>query len=218
MTGKRTARRNGLAALATVLVAVAAFAAPASAGPRLLLLPIVVHSSEDPDYLRAGLSDMLASRFERIGALDLVRGEVDGRGTTDPDEARALAEKQGADFVLYGSFTRFGQGASLDVQCAPVAGDETTGAPAPLREIFVHSGSIGEIIPDLDELAGKVSRYARGEMVVTGVPPAPGFAASGAAALGGGGADVQELRSRVEALEAAVRALLEAESDGGSGE
>ena len=218
MTGKRTARRNGLAALATVLVAVAAFAAPASAGPRLLLLPIVVHSSEDPDYLRAGLSDMLASRFERIGALDLVRGKIDGRGTTDPDEARALAEKQGADFVLYGSFTRFGQGASLDVQWAPVAGDETTGAPAPLREIFVHSGSIGEIIPDLDELAGKVSRYARGEMVVTGVPPAPGFAASGAAALGGGGADVQELRSRVEALEAAVRALLEAESDGGSGE
>lgn len=218
MTGKRTAHRNGLAALATVLVAVAAFAAPASAGPRLLLLPIVVHSSEDPDYLRAGLSDMLASRFERIGALDLVRGEIDGRGTTDPDEARALAEKQGADFVLYGSFTRFGQGASLDVQCAPVAGDETTGAPAPLREIFVHSGSIGEIIPDLDELAGKVSRYAQGEMVVTGVPPAPGLAASGAAALGGGGADVQELRSRVEALEAAVRALLEAESDGGSGE
>ena len=218
MTGKRTARRNGLAALATVLVAVAAFAAPASAGPRLLLLPIVVHSSEDPDYLRAGLSDMLASRFERIGALDLLRGENDGRGTTDPDEARALAEKQGADFVLYGSFTRFGQGASLDVQCAPVAGDETTGAPAPLREIFVHSGSIGEIIPDLDELAGKVSRYARGEMVVTGVPPAPGFATSGAAAPGGGGADVQELRSRVEALEAAVRALLEVESDGGSGE
>lgn len=218
MTGKRTAHRNGLAALVTVLVAVAAFAAPASAGPRLLLLPIVVHSSEDPDYLRAGLSDMLASRFERIGALDLVRGEIDGRGTTDPDEARALAEKQGADFVLYGSFTRFGQGASLDVQCAPVAGDETTGAPAPLREIFVHSGSIGEIIPDLDELAGKVSRYAQGEMVVTGVPPAPGLAASQAAALGGGGADAQELRSRVEALEAAVRALLEAESDGGSGE
>ena len=142
------------------------------------------------DYLRAGLSDMLASRFERIGALDLVRGENDGRGTTDPDEARALAEKQGADFVLYGSFTRFGQGASLDVQCAPVAGDETTGAPAPLREIFVHSGSIGEIIPDLDELAGKVSRYARGEMVVTGVPPATGYATSGAAAPGGGGADV----------------------------
>ena len=88
--------------------------------PRLLLLPVVVHSAEDPDYLRSGLSDMLASRFARIGALELVRGEIEGRGTTDPEAALELARKKGADYVLYGSFTRFGQGASLDVQCAPV--------------------------------------------------------------------------------------------------
>ena len=217
MTGTRNARRRAIAALATVLLGAAAFAAPASAEPRLLLLPIVVHSAEDPDYLRAGLSDMLASRFERIGALGLIRGEVEGRGTTDPDEARALAKKQGADFVLYGSFTRFGKGASLDVQCAPVAGDGTAGARAPLREIFVHSGSIGEIIPDLDELAGKVSRYARGELVATGVPPSPG---PGAVAAGGGGSagDLQDLRNRVEGLEAAVRALLEESVGTGSDE
>lgn len=215
MTGMRIARRRAHAALATVLLCLgglAVVAAPASAEPRLLLLPIVVHSAEDPDYLRAGLSDMLASRFERIGALDLIRGELDGAGTTDLDEARKLAKKRGADYVLYGSFTRFGQGASLDVHCAPVAGDESTGAPAPLREIFVHSGSIGEIIPDLDELAGKVSRYARGEVVATGVPARPGAVAGG----GDRGAELQELRSRVEGLEAAVRALLEESANSGS--
>ena len=123
MTGMRNARRRALAALATVLLSclsgLVALAAPANAQPRLLLLPIVVHSAEDPDYLRAGLSDMLASRFERIGALDLIRGEPGGTGTTDLDEARQLAKKRGADYVLYGSFTRFGQGASLDVHCAP---------------------------------------------------------------------------------------------------
>ena len=188
-------------ALGTTLVGPASRAA---AEPRLLLLPIVVHSAEDPEYLRAGLSDMLAARFERIGALDLVRAEADGRGTTDPEAAVELARKEGADYVLYGSFTRFGKGASLDVQCAPVspgAGE----SPEPLREIFVHSGSIGEIIPDLDELAGKVSRYARGEAVVTGVPASPGVAG----AVGVSPADVQQLRDRIEGLEAAVSALLE---------
>ncbi len=49
------------------------------------------------------------------------------------------------------------------MQCASAA----AGAREPLREIFVHSGSIGDIIPDLDELAGKVSRFARGETVVS---------------------------------------------------
>lgn len=188
-----------------------------AAGPRLLLLPIVVHSAEDPEYLRAGLSDMLASRFERLGSIELVRGEVDGRGTTDAEKARALARKAGADYVLYGSFTRFGKGASLDVQCAPL-GSGPAAEREPLREIFVHSGSIGEIIPDLDELAGKVSRFVRGEQVATGAPAALGERGTGPA--GGASADLQDLRARVEVLEAAIRALIEESGDtnGGSGE
>ena len=174
--------------------------------PRLLLLPVVVHSAEDPDYLRSGLSDMLASRFARIGALELVRGEIEGRGTTDPEAALELARKKGADYVLYGSFTRFGQGASLDVQCAPVNPAPDGRTQEPLREIFVHSGSIGEIIPDLDELAGKVSRFARGEAVASGVPASPGNA--GGAGFGAS-AQVLQLTDRVEALEAMLSELLE---------
>lgn len=190
-------------------------AAPAQAEPRLLLLPIVVHSAEDPDYLRAGLSDMLASRFERIGALDLIRSDPQAVGTTDPDEALALARKRGADYVLYGSFTRFGKGASLDVHCAPVSPDVSGETREPLREIFVHSGSIGEIIPDLDELAGKVSRFARGEAVLSGVPASPG-ATGGAGAAGATAAQLQDLRSRIAALEDAVRVLLEDAAEAGS--
>ena len=59
--------------------------------PKLLLLPIVVHSSEDPEYLRNGLSDMLTSRFSRIGGLELIREEGLDSGTTDLEEA--LEEK-----------------------------------------------------------------------------------------------------------------------------
>lgn len=190
-----------LVALITLLPAEESRAADA---PRLLLLPIVVHSAEDPDYLRSGLSDMLASRFERIGALDLVRAEAGERGTTDPDRALAIARERGAEFVLYGSFTRFGQGASLDVQCVPVPSVEGGDEQEPLREIFVHSGSIGEIIPDLDELAGKVSRFARGEAVVASGPP---DAADPAVPVLG--EDLRGLLDRVEALEATVELLIE---------
>lgn len=53
-----------------------------------------------------------------------------------------------------------------------------------------------------------MSRYARGEAVVTGVPASPGVAG----AVGVSPADVQLLRERIEGLEAAVSALL-AEAD-----
>jgi TolB-like protein len=187
--------------------------ATAAGEPKLLLLPIVVHSAEDPAYLREGLNDMLTARLARIGALDLIQpeGKLAERGTSQLEKARALGEKAGADFVLFGSFTRFGQGASLDVQCVPIAEGRSA---EPLREIFVHSGSIGEIIPDLDDLAGKVSRFARGEII-----PSAAAGAAGAGAVAVPAAELQNLRGRVAALEAALERLTEnAEAAGTTGE
>jgi TolB-like protein len=195
-----------------VFVSSQAWAAEGSVGaPKLLLLPILVHSSEDPEYLQDGLSDMLQARFSRIGALNLVRLDKPTDGTTRLDKALALGRKAGADYVLYGSFTRFGQGASLDVQCS--ATDESK-KREPLREIFVHSGSIGEIIPDLDELAGKVSRFAQGEAALTLVPPddsGTGLAAAAASReIAPAGENLEDLVFRIDALEAALAELLEA--------
>jgi len=161
--------------------------------PKLLLLPFVVHSAEDPEYVRGGLADMLSARFSRIGAIDLIREDDPEKGTSKLEEAMLVAREVGADYVLFGSFTRFGQGASLDVQCAPVA---TGQAQEPLREIFVHSGSIGEIIPDLDELAGKVSRFARGEIIERPTIPA--------SSLGVSADELEDLARRVAELEALV--------------
>lgn len=177
--------------------------------PRLLMLPIVVHSAEPPDYVRGGLADMLSARFSRIGALELIRVDDPARGTTQLEKALEAGRRADADYVLFGSFTRFGKGASLDVQCSPVVPDAER---EPLREIFVHSGSIGEIIPDLDELAGKVSRFARGEAVA----PAPG--ATGAGRVGLPAAELDSIVERIELLEAAVGELLESRGDGGLGE
>lgn len=185
---------------------------PARAGnvPKLLLLPIVVHSAEDPEYVRAGLADMLTARFARIGGLELVRPTTPLVGTTDFEQALKLGRKADADFVLFGSFTRFGQGASLDVQCSPTGEAKNR---KPLREIFVHSGSIGEIIPDLDELAGKVSRFAKGENVAaTPLGPIPSGTAN-AASSAPPDQNLADLLVRIDALEASVTQLLEAQGE-----
>lgn len=180
--------------------------AQAQEKPKLALLPVVVHSSENPAYVRQGLADMLRSRFDREGVFFVIALEDDKYATTRLSEAQKAARDAGAEFVLFGSFTRFGQGASVDMMCASTAAAE---GQEQMRKIFVQSGSIGDVIPDLDELVGKVSRFAI-------VDYDERMAAAQAAAEAepvirpGGLAD---LRQRVEALEAAINRLAPNDSE-----
>ncbi|MGH7286600.1 MAG: hypothetical protein ACREI8_01100, partial [Myxococcota bacterium] len=105
--------------------------------------------------------------------------------TADLAAARAAGSAAGADWVLFGSFTRFGEGASLDILCVPVA---APGNPGP-RSVFVQSGQIAELIPRLDGLTERVALHVNGR--------------DGAAvnASGAGRSEIEELRRRIEALE-----------------
>lgn len=193
-----TCRKRSATLLLTALVW-AGIAMPAGAQEaerlQIALIPVVVHSAEDPEYLRAGLEDMLVARLEQVGVLDVVRVTDPSKATTRVAAAVETGREVGADFVLFGSFTRFGQGASLDMQAAATA-EGTSGET--LREIFVHSGSIGDVIPDLDELVGKVSRFA----VTDYVEPAAAAPAAARARP-----SVDKLRRRVDTLERETREM-----------
>ena len=167
--------------------------------PKILLLPVVVHSAESPGYLRRGLSDMLMARFQQGDHFELIEVEDPELATTSPEKAVETARAQGADFVLFGSFTRFGEGASLDMHAAATAeASDDSG----LREIFVHSGQIGEVIPDLDDLVGKVTRFAIEDFTPSAVPSG-GSGASAAKPR----VSVADLQRRVEKLEQQIEAL-----------
>jgi outer membrane protein insertion porin family len=169
-------------------LAAAGGAARAEERRTVAILPLLVHALEDQSYLREGLADMLASRLGQQPGIGVVRIDDPARATTDPAAARALAQSAGAQWVLFGSFTRFGDGASLDVMVLPVA---APGQPDP-RSIFVQSGQIAELIPRLDGVAERVAAHVMGR-----VPAAPGAAGGGGAAR----AELDELRRRIEALE-----------------
>ena len=163
--------------------------------PKLLLLPIVVHSSENPAYLREGLSDMLVTRFIQEDNFDVIWADDASLATTHLERAVQEGQAQKADFVLFGSFTRFGEGASLDMQAASTAEGEQGST---LREIFVHSGSIGEVIPDLKDLVGKVTRFA----IPQYRPGSPGAESTAAPASR---VNLLDLQRRVSALEEALQ-------------
>jgi TolB-like protein len=187
----------GTVAAALPLLAVTAAAAPKV---RVAVLPVVVHSLEQREYLQNGIADMLSTRLERNDALAIVRVRETAQATTDGEAARAAARAAGAEFVVFGSFTRFGDGASLDLRCLSVAGAKGDDP----RSVFVQSGSVSEIIPRLDDVAEKVAHY-----VTSGDAGTPAVAAGPAPATGGAPpeafqdalSELDELRARVERLE-----------------
>jgi TolB-like protein len=167
-----------------------AAAAPAAA-VEVALLPVVVHSQDAQSaYLSAGLASMLSSRLSQFEQIRVVRVDAATAPTAKLADAIEAGRSAGADFVVFGSFTQFGQGASLDLQCARVAAGPDDAA----RRVFIQAGALGDIIPKLDELAGKIRLYVTGGA-------GPGATAAPAAA---GGADTSDLSRRVDALERAV--------------
>jgi TolB-like protein len=165
------------------------------------LLPVVVHSIEQTDYLQRGIADMLGTRLEQNASVSVVRVQDAAKATLDPEVARRAAQAAGASYAVYGSFTQFGDGASLDLRCVSAQGAGGDDA----RSIFVQAGSIGEIIPRLDEIADRVARY----VVSPGAAAPPVAAGPGATAPRGPAAparqgEVDALRSRVERLESAI--------------
>jgi len=174
--------------------------AGASAGDRtrIVILPIVVHSAaSDSSYVSRGITDMISARLEQTGHVQVERVDDPGAATTVLGKALDVGKARGGDYLIFGAFTQFGDGASLDVHCLPLTvKDEAEAAAA--RRIFISSGAMGDIIPKLDEIVDRVALYTK-----VGRPEQPG--ATTAAAPAAAQADaVRDLTRRLEALEKAV--------------
>ncbi len=167
----------------------AAVAAPV----RAALLPIAVHSADEGTaYLSTGLAEMISARLEQTGNVTVVLVPGEPVATSQVAKAIEAGKAAGVDYVVFGAFTQFGAGASLDVQCAAVNGP----TDAQARRIFVQSGTLGEIIPKLDDLASKIARY-----MTNGGQSGP--VAAGAEPPSNSG-QIDELRQRVDRLERSV--------------
>ncbi len=182
-------------AIALVLLSLAV---PAMAETvRVALLPVSVHAAgEGSEYLQTGLAEMIAARVDQYEGVTVVRPAVKGVEPSERETALAAARGVDADYVLFGSFTRFGNGASLDLRCLPT----DPAATLEHRRLFIQSGELAEIIPKLDTLAQRVVRYT----VAAGKSPVKRGSSDGTAPAGPSAADYQALVKRVEELERAL--------------
>jgi len=161
---------------------------------RVAMFPVSVNSPlSETGHLSAGLADMIAARLEQSEQIVIIRLDAPA---TSREEAITAGKKAGAEYVVFGSYTQFGDGASLDLRCAPVVGGE---ADEP-RRVFIQAGSASEIIPKLGVLSESITRYLVG--AAASVAPAAGEDAI--APVAPGATSLADIEQRVEALERVI--------------
>jgi TolB-like protein len=129
---------------------------------KVALLPVAINSPEDLQYLRQGVYAMFSSRVELPGRVVVMeraavkKAVAQFPGEIDSETARKIGETLGADFVVFGSLTKLGDSASLDLRVMEVKGGK------PASSVYVQARKLEEIIAQMDDLARKVDERILG--------------------------------------------------------
>ncbi len=141
----------------------------------VVVIPFKMNADRDLGYLRDGIFDMLSTRLSHPGEVNVVPLEKTRQtveempGALNEGYARNVGNKLGADYVLYGSITVFGNSVSIDAKAL-----DSAGLNPPLA-FFNQSQGMDEVIPKINEFASQINQQLFGKQTAAAPPaPAPG--------------------------------------------
>jgi TolB-like protein len=135
---------------------------------KVAIIPFKMNAEKDMTFLKDGITDMLTSRLywedkvvvmnreDTQKVLDTIAGPLD-EGT-----AREVGKRLGADYILFGSLTVFGESVSMDAKMIDLSGDK------PVLAFFNQSRAMSEVIPKIDGFANDINEKVFGRAM-----PAP---------------------------------------------
>jgi TolB-like protein len=153
----------------------------------IAILPFVVNSNENINYIRDGIWDMLISRMTVAGKTVVLSKSIvlDAMDKQKKDltqaDVSAIGKLLKSDYVVWGSITKIGDSISLDGKLLDVASSQS---PVTL---FEQTRGMNEVIPKINEFSQRIRSYVTGEaLAVPAAPATPAPAAPAAAAAAGG--------------------------------
>src|SRR5262245_40674500 len=177
-------RRGWLAPFAAAWL-LAALAAPAAAEEAqapvrvvVAVLPFEVHSEKPLGYLEGSLAELLATRLEASGRVDVVEAVtvretlIAWPGEKTEDALRRLARELHADWVVVGSLTELAGHYSLDLRVTPAESRVATATMVQSAE------GDDELLDRVNELADRILGIVAGAAPAPVVPSAPGQTAA----------------------------------------
>ena len=122
---------------------------------KVAILPFVIHSEENIDYLREGIYDILSSRITAEGRIVTIDRTVVERALyeerpmrLDEEAAKKIGMRVGADYIVLGSLTKIGNYISLDARMISITEEKP-----PLTAFTQHKG--------LDDVMVKIGDFAQ---------------------------------------------------------
>ena len=122
---------------------------------KVAILPFIIHSQENLDYLREGINDILTSRITVEGRIIVIERTVVERilyemrpMRLDEAVAKQVGTRAGADYVVLGSITKIGNYISLDARLISITEDKP-----PLGAYTQHKG--------IDDVMLKIGDFAQ---------------------------------------------------------
>ena len=130
----------------------------------IAILPFAVNSSENINYIRDGIWDMLISRVTVSGKTNVVSkstvldalSKQAGKELTQADVS-ALGKRLNADYVVWGSITKIGDSLSLDGKMLDVASSQS---PVTLYE---QTRGMNEVITKISDFSQRIRSHVTGE-------------------------------------------------------
>ena len=136
---------------------------------KVAILPFLIHSQENLDYLREGIYDILASRITVEGKIDVIDRSLVERALYEErpmrlDEAAAtkIGMRVGADYIVLGSLTKIGDYISLDARLISITEEKP-----PLGVYTQHKG-IDDVMVKIGDFAQDIGNKILGRRTLVG--------------------------------------------------
>jgi TolB-like protein len=142
---------------------------------KVAILPFMIYSQENLDYLREGIYGILTSRItveERIAVMErsIVERALYEVKPTRLDEAAAtkIGMKIGADYIVLGSITKVGDYISLDARLINITEEK------PPLSVFTQHKGIDDVMVKIGDFAQDIGYKILGRRTMGGRPAEPG--------------------------------------------
>jgi TolB-like protein len=129
----------------------------------ITVLPFTLNSSENIEYVRQGIQDMLITRIAvsnkiEISAKDLVAEELKKSNIKDISlaDVYSIGKKLKSDYVVWGSITKIGNSISVDGKLVDI-----TTAKSDVG-FFTQSPNLDEVIPKTNDFAQRIVQHILG--------------------------------------------------------
>jgi TolB-like protein len=137
------------------------------------VLPFTLNSSENIEYVRQGIQDMLITRIAvsnkiEVSGKDSVAEELKKSNIKDISLAEVynIGKKLKSDYVVWGSITKIGNSISVDGKLVDI-----TTAKSDVG-LFTQSPSLDEVIPKINDFSQKIVQHILGTDAQTAAQPA----------------------------------------------